>query len=260
MLPPQYRLAREKQRGTALMLMLVIMVIGIAAVLVGSLSASALKSARQEITAAALAQAKEALVGRAVQDINHPGSLPCPDTDDDGSAELMSGNDCPSYTGRLPWRTLKLPDLRDGDGERLWYVLSANFRDGNSALTINSDTQGQLSIAGNVSLGNIAAIVFAPGAPLAAQVRGTADANTLSNYLEGDNANGDNVHAAHMASDIFNDSLLGIGADQIFQIVEKRIAREAKACLDNYAAASGGKYPWAAPVTDTAAYSGALDT
>jgi hypothetical protein len=27
--------------------------------------------------------------------------------------------------GRLPWKTLRLPDLRDGHGERLWYEHAA---------------------------------------------------------------------------------------------------------------------------------------
>ena len=31
---------------------------------------------------------KEALIGRAAADINRPGSLPCPDVNDDGIAEL----------------------------------------------------------------------------------------------------------------------------------------------------------------------------
>jgi hypothetical protein len=91
------------------------------------------------ITAAALAQAKDALIGRAAADDNRPGSLPCPDfdngtinplnTSNDGTADLLNGIECPSYIGRLPWRTLGLPDLRDGSGERLWYALSRAFRD-----------------------------------------------------------------------------------------------------------------------------------
>src|SRR5450759_3419021 len=93
---------RGKQRGAVLMIMLVIMVMGIAAVLISSLSTTALKNARQETTSNALAQAKDALIGRAISDSNMPGSLPCPDTNDDGSAELLSGNNCPSYIGRLP--------------------------------------------------------------------------------------------------------------------------------------------------------------
>ncbi|MBK9161904.1 MAG: hypothetical protein IPM27_10155 [Nitrosomonadales bacterium] len=96
------------------MMLLIVLVLGLTVVLVKSLSATDLNTKRQMATATALAQAKDALLGRAVSDDNMPGSLPCPDTDDDGSAEMFSGNNCPSYIGRLPWRTLKLQDLRDG--------------------------------------------------------------------------------------------------------------------------------------------------
>src|SRR5690606_298057 len=30
--------------------------------------------------------------------------------------------------GRLPWKTLGLPDLRDGHGERLWYAVSTRHK------------------------------------------------------------------------------------------------------------------------------------
>ena len=47
-------------------------------------------------TRAALDYARQALIGRAIGDANRPGSLPCPDLDDDGSAELFVGSACPS--------------------------------------------------------------------------------------------------------------------------------------------------------------------
>ncbi|MDD5181297.1 MAG: hypothetical protein PHT15_08570, partial [Gallionellaceae bacterium] len=49
-----------RQRGAALMVMLVILVMGSAAFLVSSLSRSALQTERDQKTAEALAQAKEA--------------------------------------------------------------------------------------------------------------------------------------------------------------------------------------------------------
>src|SRR5665811_1174045 len=141
-----FKHGRCRQRGAALLIMLVILVVGIAAVLVSSLSTTALNNARQNTTSNALAQAKDALIGRAAADNNMPGSLPCPDTNNDGSAELLSGNNCPSYIGRLPWKTLGLPDLRDGSGERLWYALSPAFRDDTSAQPLNSNTKGTLLV------------------------------------------------------------------------------------------------------------------
>jgi len=272
---------RGKQRGAALMVMLVIMIMGAAAILVSTLSSSALKLARDNTTADALVQAKNALIGRAVADSNSPGSLPCPDlvtnnpgptgvinVPDDGIADSLAGNDCPSYIGRLPWKTLGLPDLRDGSGERLWYALSPNFRDDNSN-HINSDSQGTLGISGTAAASGVIAIVFAPGGVLSGQNRSTtpaacttlgstvADNLCATNYLEGSNANlstaasPNTTYQSAATSSTFNDRMIIISHDQLFQPVETRIAREAKNCLDAYASASANKYPWAAPVTDT---------
>src|SRR5688572_33057105 len=117
------------------------------------LTASATRSVSVQVraemhTRAALAEGKQALVGRAVADNDRPGSLPCPDAvtnvvgnvPNDGIADALAGNDCPSYIGRLPWRTLGLPDLRDEHVERLWFALSPTFRDHVTAQPLNSAT------------------------------------------------------------------------------------------------------------------------
>ena len=62
-----------------------------------------------------------------------PGYLPCPDTDGDGWAEATCGSldgasGQASRLGLLPWKTLGLPDLRDGYGERLWYAVSSKYK------------------------------------------------------------------------------------------------------------------------------------
>src|SRR3989338_8627952 len=119
---PRPHSCSSNQCGAALLVMLIIMIIGGMAYLVSSLNSSTLNVARGKVTADALKQAKEALIGRAVTDTTSPGSLPCPDADGDGSADLFSGNNCPYYIGRLPWKTLGLSDLRDGSGEELWYA------------------------------------------------------------------------------------------------------------------------------------------
>ena len=50
----------------------------------------------------------------------------------------------------------------------------------------------------------------------------------------------------------FNDKLLYVTIDELMPLIEKRIAREVKRCLDSYADTSNGKYPWAAPASDPA--------
>ena len=272
------------------MVMLIILIIGAATLLVSALNSSSIQIERDKVTADALAKAKEALIGRAVTDANRPGSLPCPDSNNDGSADLLSGNDCPSYIGRLPWKTLGISDLRDGSGERLWYGLSRNFRDDNSN-PINSDNAGTLNISGTTVASGIVAIVFAPGVALSGQSRSATtmincvsnpngnvpESNCSTSYLE-PSGNAVQVNStpsnsalstaatthvnylAGMPSSTFNDQAIYITHDQLFAPVEMRIAREAKKCLDDYALTVAGKYPWAAPIIDTTTYNSTINT
>lgn len=221
------------------MIMIVLLVIGLVAGLIGSLSISALRTSRQKQTAAVLAQAKDALIGFAVKvqvsssdiacattsNCPRPGDLPCPDTDNDGIAETSCGDAAgstgqASRLGRLPWKTLGLPDLRDGSGERLWYAVSNNFKNNtrticnNSNLTgcLNSDTPGTISIfASDGTLTNdagvagtgVVAVIIAPGEALqrtdksTTQNRSIAGSNDPLNYLEIFNDYLDKINASY---------------------------------------------------------------
>lgn len=236
------------------MLIAVLALVGMLGIffLVNGLSAASIQQQRDAATANALAQAKEALIGRAVADSSLPGSLPCPDTNDDGSSELFAGIDCPAYLGRLPWRTLGLPDLRDGNGERLWYALSPSLRDHPSARPINSNTPGNLMLDATIQ---VAAIVFAPGPPLAGQSR---PSNSASDYLDGSNALPNQTNfASGPAGGSFNDRTLAITRDELFRSVTKRVLAEMRGTtspvgsgLLQYQASHGGVFPWADTTND----------
>jgi hypothetical protein len=254
------------------MLVLAVVVMGAALIIVKTLNAATWKADRLRVTNAAFAKAKEALIARAVADNNRPGSLPCPDTDGDGAAELFAGNQCPSYVGRLPWRTLQLPDLRDAEGERLWYVLSRTHRDHSAAEPINSNTAGEITVNGATPSTQVLAALISPGRPLiregAAGMQSRdcpGNCTAAANYLDIaggiDNAAGvvggaiNVTYVPETAS--FNDRLLAIHADDIMPLVERRAAREIslalKARYESWQTATGrGFYPWAAPLNDPA--------
>ena len=286
----------RKQHGAALLVMLVIVVMGSAAFLVSSLSKATLNIERDKVTATALAQAKEALIGYAVKvqisnsnlcipNCARPGDLPCPDINNDGSADSCNGN----ALGRLPWKTLGLSDLRDGSGERLWYAVSTNFK--NNPRTscssagqpgcLNSDTLGTISVfaSDGTQLNNsggstgAVAVIIAPGDILqrqggAIQDRSAAGINTASNYLDiatvggitEDNANFSDGSSTNgfiqgrikdgSGNTILNDQLLVITQDNIMLPIQKRVAAEVRLCLEDYAINNIGRYPWAAPITD----------
>lgn len=285
--------------------MMVIMVLGTAAFLTSSLNSTSLLIARDKVTADALAQAKEALIGYAVKvqvsnstscipNCTRPGDLPCPDTNDDGVSESSCGNASgstgqTSRLGRLPWKTLDLPDLRDGSGERLWYAVSNNFKynqrtacaSPGEAGCLNSDTMGTISVSspdgailhdGGGSTG-VAAVILAPGDVLhradgTQQDRSSAGVNIPGNYLDiatiGGNTE-DNADFTDGSSSngfiqgrikdgngrtIVNDQLLTVSQADIMQSVQKRVVAEVRLCLEDYANNNNGRYPWAAPLYD----------
>lgn len=190
-------------------------------------------------TERALAQAKEALVAYAAArhpDDRRPGELPCPDTTNSGQAD----NACdmtapkPQIVGRLPTRTLGIPDLRDGSGEKLWYTVSNRFKNNPALTPLNSNTPGNLTVVGLLPTSNAVAIVFAPGPIVAGQLRTAANINNVAHYLEGDNKDTDATFASAASSSTFNDRLLAITPSMFFPAVEMRVVRYLRKSLATY--------------------------
>ena len=124
-----------------------------------------------------LKEAKQALLQFAynypVTNGNGPGRLPCPDTDNDGTPNTPLN--CSASLGRLPWnqQNLNLYDIRDADGQRLWYAVSDNFSTQDAA-DLNSDTYGTITVrdqsgqiiydgSSTLPKSGVAAVIFAPG-------------------------------------------------------------------------------------------------
>ncbi|MGE0356779.1 MAG: hypothetical protein AB7P08_07680 [Burkholderiales bacterium] len=191
-------LPASRERGALPILLAALLAIATATAFSVALARMAGAPARAKATERSLATAREALVayasGRPADEIVGPGYLPCPDLDDDGWAEPT----CGSMTGetgqwqrlgRLPWKTLGLPDLRDGHGERLWYAVSSKHK-GLLNCTVSPACldMGPESALGTITVrdaagtvlhdgttdspyepgrGGAAAVVIAPGPPIA---------------------------------------------------------------------------------------------
>jgi hypothetical protein len=284
------RTRRTGQAGVVAVLLLVILVMGsLYALLSGVNTATAeLQQKRDDVTAVALKQAKEALIAYAATRPARPGALPCPDLDNNGIAGgagfygnnseaipggIHGGFTCPNagrQIGRLPWVTLGLPDLRDASGERLWYVMSGNFRNDGSQI-VNSDTPGQLSVAGVAPAAGVVAIIFAPGQQLAGagQNRSGAGLNDVVQYLEGGNADLDPTFVAARRCEQaapacplgpFNDQFVTVMHQELFDAVENVVARrletEIVPTIQAYVAPpplGWGIHPFAAPFDDLTA-------
>ena len=128
------RLRRHRGAFLVLASLLVLLAMAVLFAAAGSFHVAAL---RARATERALAQAREALIAyaadRSITSAVGPGYLPCPDLDGDGWAESTCGSLDGSSgqeqrLGRLPWKTLGLPPLADGDGEMLWYAVSTKYK------------------------------------------------------------------------------------------------------------------------------------
>lgn len=210
----------HRQRGFALIVMLVLVMMGVLYLAVNGASVVGMRTARQGITVDALTQAKLALIGYAATygDTHSqvPGYLPCPDNNGDGSADAVPtcGAAGATVIGLLPYKELGLSSNQDSDGNCLWYAVSGTFKASGSPLpAMNWDTQGQIEVrdaSGNVIAqpddvsGGAAAVVFAVGPALGAQARilptpaapcGVSDAAhadaVYANYIDIDPAGAD---------------------------------------------------------------------
>ena len=308
----------NRQRGVTLLIVIVLLSLLIGFVVIGFAGDLARQNRKNQQTTDALAMAKEALIGYASGvDLNpspsctgapncvRPGDLPCPDTDNDGVAEGSCGNASgttgqAARLGRLPWKTLGLHDLRDGDSERLWYAVSNNFKNnvrsscllpgqagyvpGAEAACLNSDARGSITVRDNAGVivnngtnpdpftpSGAIAVIVSPGSVLqrqgsvAMQDRSAAGVDDPINYLDVGNGE-DNAAFSDGGVDgfiagaiydtggalIVNDRLLSITYADLIPVLERRVAREVQNCLTGYAAASYGRYPWAARIDDSA--------
>ena len=250
----------DSQRGAALLALVLALALGSGLVTVEWLEAAARSAHAARRTEAALAAARDALIGYAASYPDQhagrhgPGYLPCPDTSGNGSPNTPCRA---AALGRLPWRRLGLHDPRDGAGERLWYALDRRFRaNGYKHRPLNRDTATDLVVDGR---GDIAAVILAPGPALPFQDR-SRDRFDPAQYLEeGNESPGDGAYASRGASpslpnDRFNDRVEAIRRDELMASAARRALAAAREALEEYRIApwNTGVLPWLAPWTGPA--------
>lgn len=260
---------RKAQSGFALIMVAFILGLVAAAIILNTFSPAAMRNAREQKTAESLMLAKSALIAYATTanltslcttSCNRPGELPCPDTNNDGIAEVSCALPA-QHLGRLPYKTLGLDDIRDGYGERLWYAVSNSFINSPRIFPLNSDTIGTITIRDSqgtvinngTDMSGAIAVIFAPGAALTrtdgvTQVRDLANENNPINYLDNSLSEDNATFIDGSATDGFimgdiksntgtlllNDRLAVITHDDLFPLVEARVVAEVSTALQTY--------------------------
>lgn len=286
-----------KQRGAALIVIMFFIGLAVTALLIKSYNADSIKAQQEEKTMQALGQAKEALLAWAVSYRDLPGLMPYPNRGTDADGYEDGGSDCFATStsfnyqfllGMLPSQDSKdtncitlsrkgISDFRDAAGNPLWYAVSRNLvvnYDGsvtNPVINpgiVNSPDYDWLRVFdtnGNLISNKVAAVIIAPGSPLAGQNRTnsatsahfldqiTIGATTYSNR-DYDQADEDFVMGSDSEpSNIFNDRLVFITIDELMAALERRAASEARDVLQRYQG-TVGEYPYASPLGSTGKY------
>ncbi|MGW8392078.1 hypothetical protein [Pseudoduganella sp. HUAS MS19] len=174
-----------RQRGAALLTLLLVATVALAAVLLSAFGGSGIERAREQRTHALLAQASEALIGFAATHGRLPrpaaSGPPGPAAGDGGSgrersAPCTSEADC---TGLLPWMDLGLP-AADHWGRQLRYSVTPAFTAAPLARTALIASKRVLSRDANGALffvaGQDACSLAAQCAPAVVLSRGRSDA------------------------------------------------------------------------------------
>jgi len=251
-------------RGAALLIALLVLMIAVAAIFLGPLSWLGMRTEREEINAEVLARAKAALIGYAAtfpeqnpasgSVLYVPGHLPCPDT------ASVCGSRGVSVIGLFPWQKLGLPVLKDADGNCLWYAVSGNFKASPKARLLNRDTLGQLIVYGDdgstalTPANHAAAVIFSAGPPLPGQNR-THDGSdcggdlTPDHFLDSHGGINNSVinNAVEALTSLisrnpdsgFNDRLIWITPDELFQKTAEKRSDFERALFDTDYAANG---------------------
>ena len=259
---------RRRESGQALIIVLAILGLATGMFVYSAVSNVSRANANANTNALKMAEVKAALIAWAASRGDtvgnaRPGELPCPDVNNDGSDN--DGNCSAGRVGRVPWKTLGIPEPKGASGETLWYAVAGSFRRYNASTTpITSDTQGNMTVYSGSTATTLTskaiAVIFAPGNVLGSQLRdttsaacsttGTTIARNLcaANYLETsgttNNATNNGPFISAPSSDTFNDSVLAITNEDLMPVVERRVANEMLAILAAYKAAVG-VYPWA---------------
>ncbi|MGB4064910.1 MAG: hypothetical protein WBK19_13895 [Azonexus sp.] len=224
------------QRGVALIALLVMLLLAGGYAFYRSSNLGGTAYQERDTVLQRLAQAKEAVIAHAVNDATRPGRLLCPDLVGDGNSPLLSRDDCDSYSGWLPWKTLDLSENTDAQGGKFRYHMTPTFGGQSPNVVLNSDTSTtlRLDVPAGSNSNDIAAVIIATrGAP---DTRNADGDNYFFNY--------DRINELSTAED--NDIVIAITRQELMAAVEQRIANELRTCLEQHSR-STNTYPWPAP-------------
>jgi len=228
-----------RQRGVILLAFFIVLFLAAAGAIITVLDNNTVSQRRNDNTAMALREAKEALIAYAVLYSDYyagagagPGYLPCPDSNGNGLENAPCGS---NSLGRLP-TLITLPsgsdypfsDYNDDIDERFWYSPADVFRR-NPPAVLNTSALSAITLNAQ---NRIAAVLIAPGPATGVQAR---PSNASTRYLEDSNTTAPSFVSSDAANpDLFNDRVLAITIDEIMTPITRKVADLLQVHLDAY--------------------------
>lgn len=226
----------RRQRGFTLILGMLLVLVLATSVFLGSRQGAALQQAERGVEQQrALATARDVLVAYALAlgTNSHPGALPCPDMDGNGTSNNTDCQGDDVYLGRVPFATLDV-DVGSLHGvDEIWFALDDAFVDFNPpGGSVNTGTEPSLQIG--TGSARYPAVLILAGDPLAHQGSARPGSDDAVDYLEGDNVEGDPLQFAGCDSDACNDRVVGITKSQLLDPVRELLLAEVRDALASY--------------------------
>lgn len=275
------RSLRRNQRGFVLIALVALLVMGGLYFFISNLSPEAIEAKRQEKTATALVQAREALIGYALQYREQQiatgdpdamyGYMPLPDFGESVNLNgVLANQPCTSegcakinpsgisgstvIIGRFPWKTLGTEPLRDGYAECLWYAVSATHRAVSStATTMNWDTLAVPDVVIGSGLATLAtinahdrpiAVIFSAGAAFDNGRTASADAPECGGNYDVTHYVDAALNNAQRSLPVTSDTLFGaIRKNAYFRTDVNAMLDRMTTCLRDQVAAGTGFTP-----------------
>ncbi len=237
-----------RQSGVVLLAFFIVLFLAAAGAIITVLDNNTVNQRRNDNTANAMREAKEALIAYAVLYSEYysvagsgPGYLPCPDSDGNGLENAPCGI---NSLGRLP-SLITLPSGSDfplssyngNIDEQFWYSVSDSFRRSPSGI-LNSTALSTMTLDAQ---SRIAAVIIAPGPATDGQIR---PSNAAASYLESGNTTAPNfVSSDPVDPTQFNDRVLPITIDEIMTPITRKVADLIQVQLDAFHLLSPIGYP-----------------
>lgn len=243
----------EPERGAAMIIFMAIILMGGLSMAVEALLIKSKRVRSDQKANYAMVEAKRALLAYAALDAGvrtNFGNLPCPNSTGLLSAyESVSvetspcgNNDGRMVIGFLPWQSMRLPPLVDGENAPLLYAVSGAFKVGSGqTMPYTCNATDNLTINGS---GNFAAIVISPGEVLPLLPPATDQSRPLGSnasvvrdqFLEEQNAIASEINPPPIDFQVsrimtseeggvavppFNDRLLGITCAEVIRAINQ---------------------------------------